>query len=60
MVPAQSFTKVGDEGMEIHSNLEERGFILPNEDIDAESMGIKGISGCSMPRTWQARLVIKS
>jgi len=46
MIPAESFTKVGriamcGEGLEIHSDLDERGFILLNEDIDAVLDGDK-------------------
>jgi hypothetical protein len=46
MIPAQSFVKVGRiamcaEGMEIHSDIDDRGFILLNEDIDAVLDGDK-------------------
>jgi len=45
-IPAESFVKVGriamcGEGMEIHSDLDDRGFILLNEDIDAVLDGDK-------------------
>ncbi len=45
-IPAESFTKVGriamcGEGLEIHSDLDSRAFILLNEDIDAVLDGDK-------------------
>jgi len=45
-VPAGSFVKVGRiaicaDGLEIHSDLDDRGFILLNEDIDAVLDGDK-------------------
>ena len=46
LVRAESFVKVGriticDEGMEIHSDLDDRGLILLNENIDAVLDGDK-------------------
>ena len=45
-IPVSSFVKVGriamcNDGLEIHSDLDERGFILLNEDIDAVLGGEK-------------------
>lgn len=56
-VHAEPFEKVGRiamccEGLEIHSDLDSRAFILLNEDIDAGPTGINGISGYSMPGAW--------